>query len=47
MIDTIVLITFIIFIIFIFNGYHHQKKRERDAEQEKLDNANLEDINNK
>jgi len=49
-IDTIMLILFVIFMIFVFGGYHKNKSQERKALEEKeinLENSNETDKDSK
>ncbi|MDY0232486.1 MAG: hypothetical protein RBS11_00520 [Sulfurimonas sp.] len=43
-IDTIMVILFVIFMIFIFGGYHKNKSAQREAEFKKQEENNKQDI---
>ena len=38
-VDTVMLILFLLFMIFIFGGYHKTKSAEREAQREKEESA--------
>jgi len=43
-IDTIMVILFVIFMIFVFGGYHKNKSAQREAEFKRQEDNNKQDI---